>query len=172
MERYRWSERWLGAALAVALGLAGLVGTPRTVVAQTTLPAPLKRETKAPSRGPEPSQLSALAEAQRSLAADLAQMRDQLIAVQHAIAEGQDERRQDRDLLQNAMEQIKGMREEVRGLYVENSGLKGDIAQLSKQLEGLEGSLGSFRLNSGILLAVVLVLEFFLAALMFRSRGQ
>lgn len=88
------------------------------------------------------------------------------------VAQGQEEIRQHHDLLQSAMEQIKGMREEVRGLYVESSGLKGDIAQLSKQVEGVEASLGSFRLNSGILIAVVLVLQIFLAALMFRSRGQ
>ena len=172
MERYRRSERWLGAALAVAFGLTGLVVAARVVAAQTTTQAPPKREPKAVAKGAEPTQLSAMAEAQRSLSADLAQLRDQLAAVQTAIAQGQDEIRQHHDLLQNAMEQIKGMREEVRGLYVESSGLKGDIAQLSKQFEGLEGSLGSFRLNSGILIALVLVLQIFLAALMFRSRGQ
>jgi hypothetical protein len=79
--------------------------------------------------------------------------------------------RQNRDQLQAALEQIKGMREEVRGLYVESSGLKGDIAQLGKQVEGLEGSLGSFRLSAGIVVAVVLLLQLLLAGLMLRGRG-
>ena len=34
------------------------------------------------------------------------------------------------------------MREEVRGLYVESSGLKSDIAQVGKQVEGLDAQSG------------------------------
>ena len=63
------------------------------------------------------------------------------------------------------------MREEVRGLYVESSGLKGDIAQAGKQVEGLEQSLGSFRLSAGIVVAMVIVLQFVLVGLTFRGRG-
>ena len=131
-----------------------------------------KREVKVSPKSPDVSQeLGAVAEAQRSLAADISQLRDQLNAVQRGVGEGHDEVRQNRDQVQAAFEQIKGMREEVRGLYVESSGLKGDIAQLGKQVEGLEGSLGSFRLSAGIVVAVVLLLQLLLAGLMLRGRG-
>jgi chromosome segregation ATPase len=157
----------------VGLGLAAIAVVPRPAAAEPETKAPLKRELKAPPRGSDLAQeVATLLEGQRSLAATLAQLREQLDAMQRGLGGAQDEIRESRDLLQAAMEQIKGMREEVRGLYVESSGLKGDIAQLGKQVEGLEGNLGSFRLNSGILLAVVLVLQFTLVALMFRGRGQ
>jgi len=115
--------------------------------------------------------LNAVAEAQRLLAVDLSQLRDQLNALQRAIAEGRDEIRQSRDEAQGGLDQIKGMREEVRGLYVESSGLKGDIAQVGKQVEESEGSLGSFRLSAGIVVAVVIVLQIVLVGLMFRGRA-
>jgi len=158
--------------VAITIGLAGWAGVPGTVAAQTSAQPPPKRETKPPSKGADGAQLAGIAEAQRSLSADIAQLRDQLSDVHGAIAQAQEAVREHHDLVQNALDQIKGMREEVRGLYVESSGLKGDIAQLSKQFEDLGASLGSFRFNSGILIAVVLVLQIFLAALMFRSRGQ
>jgi chromosome segregation ATPase len=115
--------------------------------------------------------LNAVVEAQRSLAADVAQLRDELREVQHGIGDLRDELRQDRDAAQGQLEQIKGMREEVRGLYVESSGLKGDIAQLGKQVEELETSLGNFRFSTGIVAAVIIVLQVVLVGLMFRGRG-
>jgi chromosome segregation ATPase len=115
--------------------------------------------------------LNAIAEAQRMLAVDLSQLRDQLNDVQDRLGEARDEVRQNRDTLQGALEQIKGMREEVRGLYVESSGLKGDIAQVGKQVDDLGSSLGNFRLSAGIVVAVVLALQVVLVGLMFRGRG-
>jgi septal ring factor EnvC (AmiA/AmiB activator) len=164
----RWSGLRLGFTLAMVLGLVGL-GAASPAAGE---PAARKREVKVAPKGPDVSQeLGAVAEAQRSLAADISQLRDQLSAVQRGVGEGHDEVRQNRDQLQAALEQIKGMREEVRGLYVETSGLKGDIAQLGKQVEGLEGSLGSFRLSAGIVVAVVLLLQLLLAGLLLRGRG-
>ena len=150
------------------LGLAGLACTALPAGAEPAAKAAAKREAKAAEFT---EQLNAVLEAQRSLAADISQLRDQLNAVQRGVGEGHDEVRQNRDLLQGALEQTKGMREEVRGLYVESSGLKGDIAQVGKQVEGLDGSLGNFRLSSGIVVAVVIVLQVVLVGLMFRGRG-
>jgi len=122
---------------------------------------------------PEVTQtLNAMVEAQRSLAADLAQLRDELRELQRAIGDVRDDLRQDRDTAQGHLEQIKGMREEVRGLYVESSGLKGDIAQLGKQVEGVEASLGNFRFSTGIVAAVIIVLQVVLVGLMFRGRDN
>lgn len=173
MRNNRRGGHWLGSILAVGLSLVAMTVMPRTAAAEPETGAAPKRQMKASTRGSDLAQeVAKLLEAQRSLSATVAQLRDQLDTVQHGVGGTQDEIRESRDLLQAAMEQIKGMREEVRGLYVETSGLKGDIAQLGKQVEGLDGNLGSFRLNSGILLAVVLVLQLTLVALMFRGRGQ
>jgi TolA-binding protein len=115
--------------------------------------------------------LDALHEGQRSLAASLDQLREQLGDLQRAVSDLRDEVRQNRDVAQSVLEQVKGMREEVRGLYVESSGLKGDVAQAGKQVEGVNESLGSFRFSSGIVVAVIIVLQFVLIGLMFRGRG-
>lgn len=115
--------------------------------------------------------LNDIQEAQRALATSVAQLRDQLAELQRALNGERDEVRQNRDQLQAGLDQAKGMREEVRGLYVESSGLKGDIAQVGKQVEGLETSLGNFRLSAGIMVALIIVLQLVLVGLMFRGRG-
>lgn len=116
-----------------------------------------------------------LTETQHALATNLAQLREQLNEAQRAGAEQRDQLREKQDASQAVLEQVleqgKGMREEVRGLYVETSGLKGDIAQAGKQVEGLAQSLGSFRLSAGIVVALVIVLQFVLVGLTFRGRG-
>jgi len=155
----------------LVLGAAALLCAPLRAAAEPAK-AFAKKQARA-AKGPEVSQdLNAVIEAQRSLAADISQLRDQLNALQRGVGEGHDEVRQTRDVLQTALEQIKGMREEVRGLYVESSGLKGDITQVGKQVEGLDASLGSFRLSSGIVVAVVIVLQLVLVGLMFRGRRE
>ncbi len=132
-----------------------------------------KAEAKAKKANPAEvvQRLDAVVEAQRSLAVTLSQLRDQLSDTQKSIGELRDELRENHDASQGLLEQVKGMREEVRGLYVESSGLKGDIAQAGKQVEGLDQSLGSFRLSAGIVVAIVIVLQFVLVGLTFRGRG-
>lgn len=115
--------------------------------------------------------LNALTEAQRRVASDLSDLREQLSTTQRSLSEGQNEVRQNREAEQTTLDQVKDMREEVRGLYVESSGIKGDIAQLGKQVEALDGSLGNFRLSSGLVVALVIVLQLILVGLMFRGRG-
>lgn len=115
--------------------------------------------------------LNAIAEAQRMLAAEIGQLRDQIKEVERGIADARDDLRQKHDADQALMDLAKGMREEVRGLYVESSGLKGDIAQVGKQVEALDGNLGNFRLSAGFVVAAVIVLQIVLVGLMFRQRG-
>jgi chromosome segregation ATPase len=155
----------------LALGAAVCVCVPRRAAAERAS-VPAKKEAKT-AKAPEVTQgINALLEAQRSLAADISQLRDQLNALQQGVGDGQDEVRENRDVLQTSLEQIKDMREEVRGLYVESSGLKGDIAQVGKQVEELDASLGNFRLSSGIVVAVVIVLQLVLVGLMFWGRRE
>jgi peptidoglycan hydrolase CwlO-like protein len=163
------SARTGRAFAAVMAVVALLVGVTLPAVA-----APVAKPDPKP-KGPSPAEvtqrLNAVTEAQRMVAIDISQLRDQLSTLQHNLAEGRDEVRQNRDEMQTSLDQIKGMREEVRGLYVESSGLKGDIAQLGKQVEGLEDNLGNFRLSAGIVVAVIIVLQIALVGLMFRGRG-
>lgn len=119
--------------------------------------------------------INQITETQRTLAASLAQLREQLAETQRAVADLRNETRDKHDASQQVVDQIldqvEGMRREVWGLYVESSGLKGDIAQTDKQVEGLDQSLGSFRSSAGIVVAMVIVLQFVLVGLTFRGRG-
>jgi len=144
--------------------------------AAAAAPAP-KAEVKGPKMDPAEvmQKLDAIAEAQRSLATTVSQLHDQFAEAQRAVGELRDETRQKHDASQavadQVLDQVEGMRREVWGLYVEDSGLKNDIAQAGKQVEGLDQSLGSFRLSAGIVVGVVLVLQFVLIGLTFRGRG-
>ena len=103
------------------------------------------------------------------------QLADQLSQTQRAISELRDQTREKHEasqqVLDQVLDQVEGMRKEVWGLYVESSGLKNDIAQTGKQVEGLDQDLGNFRLSAGIVVAIVIVLQFVLVGLAFRGRG-
>ena len=160
-----------GCALRPAMALVGMLLLAWPAVLRAEPVGKPDAKAKASKVAEVTHDINALLEAQRSLAITLSELRDQLKDVQNAVGDGRDEVRTNHDALQTTIEQVKGMREEVRGLYVESSGLKGDIAQVGKQIEGLEGSLASFRLSAGIVVAVVIVLQIVLVGLMFRGRG-
>jgi len=125
---------------------------------------------------PKPSsdvvkRLVAIEEAQRSLAHDLGELRDQLKQIEQRVGELREDVRQGHEAAQGDREQLKGMREEVRGLYVESNGLKGDIAQLRSELQSVNGSFGNFRFSSGALIALLIVLQVIVVALTLRGRG-
>ena len=119
--------------------------------------------------------VATIAETQKALAATLAELRTQVSDLQHLVAEVREEQKQklegEQGVLDQTLTQVKEMREEVRGLYVESSGIKGDIAQDAKQVETLDQSLSSFRLSAGIIVAVVIVLQLVLMGLTFRNRA-
>lgn len=124
---------------------------------------------------PKPSEVAkrlvAVEEAQRSLAADLSQLRDQLRQLDQHVGEVREDIRQARDAAQADRDQLKEMREEIRGLYVESNGVKGDIAQLRSELQSVNGSFANFRFSSGALIAVLIVLQLIGVVLALRSRG-
>lgn len=125
---------------------------------------------------PKPSsdvgkRLIVIEEAQRSLAAELGQLRDQLRQVDEHLGELREDLRQGREAGQADRDQLKEMREEVRGLYVESNGLKGDIAQLRSELQSVNATFGNFRFSSGALIAVVIVLQVIVIALALRGRA-
>ncbi|MFQ5665078.1 MAG: hypothetical protein ACE5I7_01475 [Candidatus Binatia bacterium] len=169
----RYGRRRFRLSLVASLVLAVAIGGPAPATASAAGHPRVRGVTsKAKKVAPAalPRILDAVAEAQRQLTADLAQLRDQLSELHGSVADTRGDVRQTRDAVQLAMKQIKGMREEVRGLYVESSGLKGDIAETGKQVDELGARLGSFRVSTGIVMAVVLVLQVVLVGLMFRGR--
>jgi hypothetical protein len=115
--------------------------------------------------------LNGIIEAERALAVSLTEARGEVEELGRVLQQVRDDMRQTREAFDAEVEQTKAMREEVRGLYVESSGLKGDIAQLGARVETFEESLGSFRLSSGLFVAVVIVLQVVLVGLTFRGHG-
>lgn len=115
--------------------------------------------------------LSGIQEGQHALTGSVAELREQLAELRRDVGSLHDDLRQLRDLVQSGIDHNKEMREEVRGLYVESSGLKGDIAQAVKQIDTLDQEIDSFRLSSGIIMALVIVLQLAVIALTFRGRS-
>jgi hypothetical protein len=165
----RRGGRWLQAT--VALGLVLLSCSVAAAAADPKADAKAKKDSVAELM----PVIDRIVEAQRALAATQAQLHEQLSETQRALTELRDETRDKHDAAQHVLDgvadQVEGMRKEVWGLYVESSGLKGDIAQTDKQVEGLGESLGNFRLSAGIVVAVVIVLQVVLVGLTFRGRG-
>lgn len=138
------------------------------------------REAQAADPKPDPKraaqvetaqQLSTLLDSDKAMAASVGALREDVSALQRSLTELRAELRQQQEAGQAAHEHNKEMREEVRGLYVETSGLKGDIAQVSEEVDSVQRELGNFRFSSGIVAALILVLQVVLALLALRGRG-
>ncbi len=142
----------------------------------TAAPDP-KADPKGKKDGPAEAMpaITQLTESQQALAASVAQLREQLSETERVVTDLRNEMRDKGDagkqVVDQILDQVEGMRREVWGLYVESSGLKGDIAQTGKQVDGLDQSLGSFRSSVGIVVAIVIVLQVVLVGLTFRGRG-
>jgi hypothetical protein len=115
--------------------------------------------------------LDRLATAQAEQAAADAAVRGLLEANQRAAAELLDEVRRTRAALDVQFAELKAMREEVKGLYFESSTVKNDIYDVGQRIVALDQSLGAFRLSSGIVVAVVILLQVVLVGLALRGRG-
>jgi len=98
-------------------------------------------------------------------------LRTLLEANQRAAGEVLEAVRATRAALDVQFNEIRDMREEVKGLYFESSTVKNDIYGVGQRIEGLDQNLDAFRLSSGIVVAVVIVLQVVLIGLAFRGRG-
>lgn len=126
------------------------------------------RRAAAPQLG---EQLSALAARQESLEAGLEKLAGELGQLRETLGQLHAAMEKQRDSIAGIQQQDRDMREEVRGLYVETSGLKGDIAQVGQQVNEARQELGSFRFSSGIIAALIVVLQIVVAGLALRGRG-
>ena len=158
---------WFGFVLIAAAGLrpfaANAAPDPKAARAAT---AQLEQAVSA---------INAIEGEHKALTASITELRSQVSDLQRALGDLREEIRQKQEAAHGAIDQtltqIKEMREEVRGLYVESSGIKGDVAQAVKQVDALDENLDSFRLSAGIIVAVVIVLQLVLMGLALRSRG-
>ncbi len=115
--------------------------------------------------------LAALEAAQQATAAEVAraaeslrQVEQRLHEMQNLVGEAAAGREADR-------EELREMREDILGLYVDESKTVEAVGQVGDQVEGLGASLERFRLAAGILVAVLVVIQTIGIALGSRARG-
>jgi septal ring factor EnvC (AmiA/AmiB activator) len=109
----------------------------------------------APARASQSAQTEALlrqlADAQRALGEQMQQLREAVDAVHGALAE-----RADQD--DGIDLDVKALRDEVKGLYVENSTLKQQMDSLAEDVGSVNSNVSAFRTFSGFFLAVMILL--------------
>jgi len=139
MQRRRWL---LAAAFVLALaGGAHAVPVPKPVAP----PPPDNRETEA--------FLRQMGDAQKWMGEEVWKIKDKVEALPDAIAECKEGQAA-------AQEQVDKLRDEVKGLYVEISGVKQQFDELKTEIDGVNANVTSFRNSSGVFLALVLVMVF------------
>ena len=111
----------------------------------------------------EAAEQAAVAEVTR-MTESLRELEQRLREMRDLVAEAEAGREADR-------EELRAMREEVLGLYVEGSSTKEAVREVGDQVETLSASLERFRLAAGILVAVLVVIQTIGIALGSRSRG-
>jgi septal ring factor EnvC (AmiA/AmiB activator) len=95
--------------------------------------------------------LHQLAEAQRALGDQLQQLRARVDGLHDTLASAADART-------TLDEEVKAMRDEVKGLYWESSQVKQQIDALKEDLAGVNGNVSNFRTFSGFFIAVMILL--------------
>jgi hypothetical protein len=139
-------RRRLLPAAAVMLVLAGGAGAaPPRAVPRSAPPANDSKETEA--------FLRQMGDAQKWLGEELWHVKEKVDALPGIFAESQEGQAA-------AQEQIDKLRDEVKGLYVELSGVKEQFDELKNDIAGVNDNVTSFRNSSGVFLALVLVMAF------------
>ena len=140
-------RRWLLAA-AFVLALAG--GAAAATPAKPATPPPPPPDT---SRAETEAFLRQMSDAQKWMGEEVWKIKDKVDSLPDTIAqckEGQTA----------SQEQIDKLRDEVKGLYVEISGVKSQFDDLKTEIDGVNANVTSFRNSSGVFLALVLVMAF------------
>jgi peptidoglycan hydrolase CwlO-like protein len=136
-------RRWLLAVafVFVLAGVASAAPAPKPVAP----PPPDNKETEA--------FLRQMSDAQKWLGEEVWKIKDKVDSLPDTIAqckEGQTA----------SQEQIDKLRDEVKGLYVEISGVKQQFDEMKTEIDGVNANVTSFRNSSGVFLALVLVMAF------------
>lgn len=129
---------------------------------------------KPPARPDVGRQIEALAQAQDAVRQQLTELRqalDQLKEQIQTAANADGQQREARVAAEGAAKTaIDEIEQLARGLYVEVNGVKGDLALVREDVQGLASKLESSRFSSGLLIASVIALQIILILLAIRSR--
>jgi peptidoglycan hydrolase CwlO-like protein len=136
-------RRWLLAA-AFVLVLAGVAGA-APAAKPAAPPPPDNKETEA--------FLRQMGDAQKWMGEEVWKIADKVDALPDVIAECKEGQTA-------TQEQIDKLRDEVKGLYVEISGVKQQFDEMKTEIDGVNANVTSFRNSSGVFLALVLVMAF------------
>ena len=136
-------RRWLLAA-AFVLVLAGVAGA-APAAKPAAPPPPDNKETEA--------FLRQMGDAQKWMGEEVWKIKDKVEALPDVIAECKEGQTA-------SQEQIDKLRDEVKGLYVEISGVKQQFDEMKTEIDGVNANVTSFRNSSGVFLALVLVMAF------------
>jgi hypothetical protein len=136
-------RRWLLAA-AFVLALAG-GGHAAPAPKPAAPPPPADKETEA--------FLRQMGDAQKWMGEEVWKIADKVDALPEVIAECKEGQTA-------TQEQIDKLRDEVKGLYVEISGVKQQFDEMKTEIDGVNANVTSFRNSSGVFLALVLVMAF------------
>jgi prophage DNA circulation protein len=155
---------------ARAISLAGRLGAVSLVVAMMVVASPAvagAQARRAPRPSPTPDrmleQVTALDSELRATRAELGAVRAEIAALAGRI-----------DALATTAAAIKGiaepMREEVRGLYVESSNVRAEVARLEETYTANTDALAKSRYVLTLLLVATAVLQLVVLAVLLRSR--
>ena len=139
--------RRLAGALALLLALAA------TGRAADAAPRPSGRPAPAAAHAGNEDRafLLQLGEAQRTLSEQLDQLKERIDWLYYEVTLRRDEH--------NGIDQeVKAMRDEVKGLYVESSTVKQAIDALKGDVGGVNSNVSSFRTFSGLFIALMILL--------------
>ena len=140
------SGRRLGCALAIVAAIAATAGAAAD-------PAPPRPAARAPgaARDADRAFLLQLAKAQRTLNEQLVQLKERIDWLYYEVTLRRDEHA-------GIDQAVRAMREEVKGLYVESSGVKEAIEALKADVAAVDSNVSGFRTFSGLFIALVLLL--------------
>ena len=136
-------RRWL-LAVAFVLVLAGVAGA---------APAPKPAAPPPPDNKETEAFLRQMGDAQKWMGEEVWKIADKVDALPEVIAECKEGQTA-------TQEQIDKLRDEVKGLYVEISGVKQQFDEMKTEIDGVNANVTSFRNSSGVFLALVLVMAF------------
>lgn len=140
--------RWLAGAAAVLVALAApSLATDVTPRAAGRAGAPVSGKAAAEDR----AFLLQLSEAQRGLNEQLEQLKERIDWLYYEVTLRRDEH-------VGIEQEVKAMRDEVKGLYVESSTVKQAIDALKGDVGGVNSNVSAFRTFSGLFIALMILL--------------
>lgn len=139
------------AALVVLVALAGAAFATDEPARGSTRPAARQPAPAAKPGAEDRAFLLQLAEAQRTLSEQLEQLKERIDWLYYEVTLRRDEH-------SGIDQEVRAMRDEVKGLYVESSTVKQAIDALKEDVSGVNSNVSGFRTFSGLFIALMLLL--------------